>query len=417
MVHNLWFCSTQHSVGQGLMHSGVVSAENKPWLPGASLLTTVYDCGTSVGKKGDKNVRIRREVAALRRRSDSLDALYISHFDTDHVSGLPILLHEFTPRLIVIPATTVAERLLRLVHSHGAGGVAELDEVTLSMLVDPVEGITALLSGRETEIVELSPEEDDDFGEAPSPQFREAGDEPNVVYPSATTRGMGAVWADGKLLWIVKPWVERSVKQASVDFLKHLNVKDDDDLKNQLPNWLKSIHTERKRIESAYKQAVFGAKNRSLNLTSLCLYSGPPSSAEFLASKVSHLRGPGHYKWFPTNSTPNVLHKSPGWFGTGDAPFGRHHYVTDFESHYRDVLRLAGQITVPHHGSRADTSDEFVNLFQPGTTWLASAGRINFFNHPHPDTINRICKKGGNFVHVSDDPSTRFTSIDKVTVF
>lgn len=415
MAYDLYFCSTQHSVGQGLMHSGVVSIE--PWRSNTTLLATVYDCGTSVGYESDKNKRIRREVSALQRRSQFLDALYISHFDTDHIYGLPILLQHFTPRVIVIPATTTAERLLRLVHTHGVDGLADLDDTTLRTLIDPVAGITALLDGRETEIVEIAPEAGDDFGDALVPLMQDAGDGPNVVRPSASTKGMGAVRVDRTLLWIVKPWVEQSVGQSSATFLDKLNVKDDDDLKKQLPTWLKDIHNERERIASAYKQAVFDGKNLSLNLTSLCLYSGPPKAANFLASTVSHLPQPGKYTGFRTHSISNAHHMRPGWFGTGDAPFGNKSYVTGFEKHFRDVLSSAGQITVPHHGSKADTGDDFVNLFQPGAIWLASAGLENSYNHPHPDTRKRICGMGGNFVQVSEDPSTRFTSIDKLSFY
>lgn len=415
MSYELWFCSTQHSVGQGLMHSGVVYDRGSWWPWGVPLLTTVYDCGTSLGGTGEKNRRISREVSELRRRSHNLDALYISHFDTDHVFGLPILLGEFTPRVIVIPATTAAERLLRLVHAHGVMGVANLDETTLRILVDPIEGITALLEGSGTEIVEISPEESDTFVEAPVPQNQEEGDAPNVVIPSASTRGMGAVWANGKLLWIVKPWVEQSVKQASATFLSKLDVKNDDELKQQLPTWLERIHQERKRIETAYKQAVFGGKNKSLNLTSLCLYSGPPSTANFIASTNSRVPWLEGFTSIPTQAISNVQHKRPGWFGTGDTPFGEECYLTGFEDHYDDVLRFASQITVPHHGSRADTPDEFVDLFPPGATWIASAGLTNSFKHPNPETVERIFGKGGNFVHVSENPYTRFTSINEVT--
>ena len=411
MSYELWFCSTQHSVGQGLMHSGVVYNGGSWWPWDIPLLTTVYDCGTSFGREIDKRNRIKREVSALRRRSDVLDALYISHFDTDHVYGLPILLDEFTPRVIVIPATSAAERLLRLVHAHGVLGVADLDETTLRILVDPVQGITALLEGSETEIVEVSPEEGDSFVEASIPQNQGEGDTPDVVIPSASTKGVGAVWANGKLIWIVKPWVQQSVKEASTTFLSKLNVKDDDELKEQLPTWLKCIHKERKRIEAAYKQAVPEGMNRSLNLTSLCLYSGPPSTANFIASTISQVPWLDGFQCLPTH----VQHMGPGWFGTGDAPFGKEPYLAGFENHYRDVLRFAGQITVPHHGSRTDTPDEFVDLFRPGATWIASAGLTNSFKHPNTETVDRILGKGGSFVHVSEKSYTRFTSINEVT--
>lgn len=152
MAGDLWFWSVQHSVGQGLMHSGVLADGDQLKKSGENLLSVVYDCGTLTGKR---KKLIRREVDLLASRIDSLDALYISHFDDDHVNGLPELFDRFTPSLIAIPHVTAAERFFRVVHARGGYGLSTLGQVTRGMLLNPKRTISDIV-GR-VPIVEIGP--------------------------------------------------------------------------------------------------------------------------------------------------------------------------------------------------------------------------------------------------------------------
>ena len=48
-----------------------------------------------------------------------------------------------------------------------------------------------------------------------------------------------------------------------------------------------------------------------------------------------------------------------------------------------DILKLG------HHGSRTATSDAFLAAINPSTA-VISAGRDNQFEHPHPETLEKV---------------------------
>lgn len=410
---DLLFRSTQHCVGQGMMHSGIITS---PWEWGTSrsLLATVYDCGTVTGNGTPPRRRIQREVNLLKSWVSTLHALYISHFDLDHVNGLPVLLTDFKPEAIVIPATTAAERLFRIVHTHGPDNLENLDSVTARIVADPASAIRDIV-GDETEIVEMGPEDNAGPGsEPPRPLDDSLGWEPQVVKPSGNTHGAGAVWMKGRCVWEVRPWVQPSVQREVDEFLAALDVGSDSNLQSELQEWLGNIGKERKRIRDAYRQALGEDQGKGLNLTSLCLYSGPPRQLDFIANRCGMSTGYGRSYFLNRGApgAPSFWHRSPAWIGTGDAPFGDDSYVSSFERAFNDVLHLAGQVTIPHHGSKKDTNDDFVDLFQPGTWWLASAGTNNIYNHPHPDTVKCIESKSGTVINVDEREESRLSSID-----
>ena len=56
----------------------------------------------------------------------------------------------------------------------------------------------------------------------------------------------------------------------------------------------------------------------------------------------------------------------------------KHHLIPEV-----DILKMG------HHGSRTSTSDELLIATNPRFVWN-SAGRNNWFGHPHPITIKRL---------------------------
>ena len=71
-------------VGQGLFYSGTIKYENN------QNFNFVYDCGSS-SMNIDEIVDHYVETSLIDK---TLDMLVISHFDEDHISGIPKLLTE-----------------------------------------------------------------------------------------------------------------------------------------------------------------------------------------------------------------------------------------------------------------------------------------------------------------------------------
>ena len=80
-----------HPVGQG----GFIS-ETIFW----DSFTIVFDCGS----KGRKHKELlSRQIDILKKRTSSIDLLFISHFDEDHVNGVTMLVSEFQIEKVIIP--------------------------------------------------------------------------------------------------------------------------------------------------------------------------------------------------------------------------------------------------------------------------------------------------------------------------
>lgn len=72
---------TIHPVGQGAFYSESINGKDINFL-------AVYDCG------GDKT-SIQREILNLANNRNSIDVMFLSHFHSDHMNGIPLLLDKF----------------------------------------------------------------------------------------------------------------------------------------------------------------------------------------------------------------------------------------------------------------------------------------------------------------------------------
>ena len=98
-------------VGQGLFYSGRIRKEDKPF-------DFIYDCG------GDKLIISKIVDDYMYYSSKEIDMLVISHFDEDHINGLPYLLDKVKKiKKIFIPYYDgISSYLLFLAYIYGNGG-------------------------------------------------------------------------------------------------------------------------------------------------------------------------------------------------------------------------------------------------------------------------------------------------------
>lgn len=134
-----------HPVGQGLFSSGHVATADR-----SRHLSWAYDCGTSSGRQ--------LIDVALTRLTDSIgteqmiDLVVLSHFDSDHISGLAKLLSTAKIRMLLIPHVPLWQRLLVL-FSPGTY-VAQSEQ---RALLDPLGTIRSLAGDRVETIVLIPP--------------------------------------------------------------------------------------------------------------------------------------------------------------------------------------------------------------------------------------------------------------------
>lgn len=140
----------QHPVGQGGLFSGTVTS-------GAGLFRWVHDCGSN------QHDPLGREISAVAAGGE-IDLLFLSHLDSDHVSGVDRLLTQVAVREVVLPYLDETALILILTR--------EADRGTLSgLFVDAVSDLAGWFGSRGVETITFVSglDDDDDGGEGPTP--------------------------------------------------------------------------------------------------------------------------------------------------------------------------------------------------------------------------------------------------------
>lgn len=122
-----------HPVGQGLFASGFVRHEDSE-----SPFHWVYDCGTSSAQSLLSDTI--DNYASRWNTTGRIDLLAISHFDNDHVSGLPVLNPRFSIGTVLLPYVPLWRRLLVAISSGAAFG-----SVAMNYALDPVKAVSTAL--------------------------------------------------------------------------------------------------------------------------------------------------------------------------------------------------------------------------------------------------------------------------------
>ena len=59
------------------------------------------------------------------------------------------------------------------------------------------------------------------------------------------------------------------------------------------------------------------------------------------------------------------------------------------DSQIKDKLKNIDYLSVPHHGSKYSSSEQFINTVNPKVS-VISAGKNNSYGHPHKETLERL---------------------------
>jgi hypothetical protein len=112
-----------HGIGQGLFYSGKLSSNSKTF-------SFVYDCGTLYKKDYPQ---LEYEIKNMQSQK-IIDILFVSHFDIDHISGLPCLLDTYDVKYAFIPHITQTELALLAIHSGDS-----IDSELMKFYKDPAK--------------------------------------------------------------------------------------------------------------------------------------------------------------------------------------------------------------------------------------------------------------------------------------
>jgi len=432
----------------------------------------VYDCGAIKAQSASRDREIDAYRASFSAGSPNLNVLFVSHFHADHVNGIGNLLRpgnsgQPAPKLItaVFPYTDVVDRLLVFASSLERNLTRRDDAWYRAILTDPVAAAHAWGAQRVVLIQPSAPpnppgptdpaEGEDLFPEPPDVLGIDvdweavigAGQPADPTESGGFPEGSVHVVPDSTLLplvggglrlnWMFLTHVDRPANYSvlKAKFLRALTTKLgrkksvewlEKKLRDPDPKFRRDLMQQRRRqLSEAYR--VCG----NLNHTSLSLYSGPVSAHDARwrhdiwpnegTKRSLHPHGERCVEFVCESESGRFLeivslpHRpSPpklAWIGTGDANLRAPARSTRFLDHFRNQLPVVGAMTLPHHGSRANSCQQLFDDVRP-TLCVTSADPINpNWKHPASEVVRQASNAGALVYVTTQDPRSRATEL------
>lgn len=449
-------CLSQHPVGQGLFHSGFVE------FPGTSPFRYVYDCGKYLARRSEWHDIIGPVAEEYGRRP--LEALFISHLDSDHVNGLGELLHAFGGAdTAFLPYLDPPSRLLQAALEQTSS--TAVDAARLAFLADPLRW---LLARGVRHVVVVQPQSAKPDGESHRVvQLATGSDESSryVLEIGVSTTELNAILAPGdmsdirpfadrvlamecrvpvivrvptsKLAWIFQTYVDPNIEGRS-----RLNVL----LREALgPKTFVALASGRvacaelladarllRRVATVYRSALrdrhrlgraptrvrlergpqtAGVDRSPLNRGSMSLFSGPLMSGSKVRSQAVE-----RANRFSSAGTPDVSMQGErqGWLLTGDSVLRERDALNQFSTFFggrpsgTDCLSQTLVFTTPHHGSAANFDASALLALRVPPIAVIPAGNGRFFGHPAEAVVKMLTSKGVHVEHIHDEQMQAF---------
>lgn len=326
----------------------------------------VYDCGVAWGYKG----KAKRVVTQAFTQTDTIDYLFISHLDYDHLSLVKTLIDNVRAiRNIVLPLVTE-------------------EQLVIALAYHKLSGNTSMIYFTQRIINHLRGRGGDDFKDGEYTLYFVAGaDEANLNKGNATIWQNGAIKAaQWEPEWIFKPYnvAYRSRKQnliielvtlltnpafnAEVQNIGENPFNNADELYEKLKDSefvgkVLSNNMLRAMLKRAYERIPGGT-----NENSLLLYSGPENVDPHYYLRMCT----------PYAQCPHDCYYLSGCLYTGDSNADMSGWK---DQKFSDVWGCIDTIQLPHHGSE-DSFDVTANPIDKPYIFPVSCGSYNSYGHP-----------------------------------
>ena len=327
---------TFHPIGQGAFYTErIIESTNKG---DKNLFSVVYDCGT-LTSTCDLNAIIDDEFD----QDDVIDALFISHFHIDHISGIDHMLKRCDVRRIYVPVMTPDMIIEAFLYCA----------VTKYSIIDLLSKIISKIysDDRTVHIIDSTQ------------------DNTNIsthIFHSGVNIGLWKKWhyipfhqSQNLLSHLLnqEPLLGASINGQRVDIQK-------------LTQIIKSKN--RKFWQKVYKQAISGNQHNYV----LTLYSGDEGDInEVFIQRSKEI-------YYQDKELRNCLY-------TGDFAAKNQKNFANLKKCYNSYWNSIGLLQVPHHGSKNNYTD---SLYDKVRCCVISAGTINKYNHPNYETLIGILK-------------------------
>ena len=428
----------QYGIGQGGFHAQQIRVQGAPEGVQIEPYRFVYDCGSDTA--AIKTGHARPLDWAIRHFADnddpkrpvklSVDSLYLSHFQKDHIDGAKLLAELVDLKEIVIPHLSHKQFAHILCHQISSGALTALTPGVQEYLavLGRAAGDGPIINGIPTTRVQGGGEPPlPDAGGGPPVELLRPGN-PQVEYRISHSGGTSTTWAhqSSRLLriqaskdaalnsndfWELRVWSFAQDAALTEAVIQELTALTDAAGQPALRSMIQGI-VDLNEISWAFKNraAIQGAYEKALksqgvplandhNVVSLCLHSGPTDSLTYDSYR-------------PYGSDRCLVQclighsNASSWLGTGDALLENSKVWKDFSNHFAqggvDRTQLWQAVLMPHHGSGAGGNFNLGLLSGPIRYAVFSAGAFNKYRHPSRGVLELVADSSATAVIVTE---------------
>lgn len=380
-------------VGQGLFYSGSINHNEE-------VFNFVYDCGG--GSKRTVEKLVESYVSKYNLREKSLDMLVISHFDDDHVKGIPKLLREVSKvNKIFIPYVGGVENYLRFIALIYGSGVDLNGKVNEIVYVDTSKSDSKDVQNIDFEELENFNEEfEGNIDDFKLPGIRiSVLKNSNLVYKSIWKFKFYNTYLDSN---DDSSKIQNEIKNLwgseGYNGLEELLQNLDEPLKNN------DSKTVRKVMLDIYAKYCSNYNNNSeANQSSLCLYHSPIKNS----NKTRHYSIVNYHQCYCIYCCSDYpcIKIEQGTILTGDISLqdvGKGGRYDHFKKYFKNEVKDVFYFLIPHHGSKNNWTKKILKDFSTSHYFLNSAGVSNRHGHPSDRVILDIIKSGRKILYCNE---------------
>ena len=412
----------QYPIGQGCFHAGSIH-EDGTADDDIHAFHYVYDCGS------EHPQALGEAIENYKIQTSRVDALFVSHLDNDHVSGLDRLLSAVKVDTVYVPYVNEVVLVLELIQ-------AELDgALSVSLIEASMEpsnwfrsrGVRRVVGVRESpDDGAPGPDGGDDREGPEGPRTGSKTDpapgEPQIEGAPATGPSIEVVdsghrvqipFRGRSLNWTLVPHVDPAPRETrdrfEAEIRNILGLSAGQPVTSARLADAMRQRSERERLRECYDEIVPYGARRMHNRVSMSLYSGPVRFEEAREWRHRVRYGPGWSTGELDELYPELFWSceagAVGWIGAGDATLSVKKVRTAWSGTYGPYKNSVVTLLLPHHGSKHNFHRDLLD-FRFLEICAASAGRWSRYRHPSESVRLEVANRRKKFGHVSENPAT-----------
>ena len=288
------------------------------------VVNIVYDCGTL-----SKGCDLEKLIKKTFQKDEVIHAVFISHFDQDHINKLPILLEYCQVKKIYFPIVTPENQKILTMDLI----LKNADDFTKAFLKNPYDAVKKHVKGEMPQLIGVyagENQQNDIVREIQNPNRTNINSGENVA--PAILDG------ENNMSWLFIPYNFESKERYKI-VMKELKdkVKEIETADDIAKVWQEGDNEKRKIIKKAF------GKGKMANTNSMTLFSGEITK-----------------KFKQRKSNWNSPETASGCLYTGD--YNAKKKWKELEKKYKEYWENIGCVQIPHHGSKYNFNENFLRM-------------------------------------------------------